>query len=186
MEIWRDVVGLEGIYKISSKGRVFSIRSNRCLKPKIDKYGYKVVTLCVQGKRCHRTIHRLVAEAFIPNLENKPTVNHINEDKLDNSVENLEWATVAENVNHGSRNERMARTKSRKPVIQLTLDGEFITEWAGAKEAGRKTGINRRCISKCCKGERLSAGGYKWMYKEDYEDGMVRRESDKNDTTETL
>lgn len=109
--IRRAVKGFEGVYEVTSGGLVISIRKHMLLKPKIDRYGYPVVTLFCRNHPRYVPIHRLVAEVFIPNPENKPAVNHIDENKLNNSVGNLEWVTVKENDNHGTRNVRMAESR---------------------------------------------------------------------------
>lgn len=160
---WKPVVGFEDYYLVSDNGQVWSLYRHKTLKSTIDKYGYEKVGLYADGKVYTRTVHRLVAQAFISNPNNLPTVNHINEDKTDNRVSNLEWASVADNDNHGTRNERMANTKSRKPVERINTDGTIVT-YKGVKDAWRKTGITRSCISLCCKNIRKTAGGYKWRY----------------------
>ena len=160
---WKPVVGFEEHYLVSDSGQVWSLHRHKALKPKIDRYGYEVVGLSIKGKSYHRTIHRLVAQAFISNPDNLPTVNHINEDKTDNRAINLEWASIADNDNHGTRNERMANTKCRLPVEQISPDGEVV-RFKGVKDASRKTGINRCGIALCCKNIRKTAGGYKWRY----------------------
>lgn len=160
---WRHLKGFEEHYLVSDVGQVWSIRRNKVLKPKIDRYGYEVVGLSVNGRTYHRTIHRLVAQAFIPNPGNLPTVNHINEDKRDNRASNLEWTSIADNDNHGTRNERMANTKSKHPIEQIANDGTIV-RYKGVKDAWRKTGINRSSISLCCRNIRKTAGGYKWRY----------------------
>jgi hypothetical protein len=159
----KPVPGLEGLYSVSDDGRVFSHIRNRELKPKIDRYGYKAVTLSRNGKSYYTTVHRLVAITFIPNAFSKKCVNHINEIKTDNRVENLEWVTVKENDNHGTRNSRMSDTKSKKPVMQILPDGT-IRYFKGVKDAGRQTGINRSNITECCKGVRRTAGYSEWRY----------------------
>ena len=160
---WRHIKGFEDYYLISDTGQVWSARRDRCLKPKIDRDGYEVVVLSVDGQSYYRSVHRLVAQAFLPNPRSLPTVNHINEIKTDNRVSNLEWASVADNDNHGTRNKRMADTKSRLPIVQIFSDGSTI-KYKGVKDASRKTGINRSCIAKCCKNIRKTAGGYEWRY----------------------
>ena len=160
---WRHIKGFEEQYLVSDIGQVWSIRRNKLLKPVIDKYGYEKVGLYRERKIHTRSVHRLVAQAFIPNPNNLPTVNHINEDKTDNRVNNLEWASIAHNDNHGTRNERMANTKSKRPIERISPDGEIVI-YKGVKDAWRKTGINRSSISLCCKNIRKTAGGYKWRY----------------------
>lgn len=161
--IWRQIKGFEWCYLVSDAGQIWSIRRKKVLKPKIDKYGYEVVGLSLNGKIYHRTVHRLVAQAFVPNPHNLPTVNHINEVKTDNRATNLEWMSIADNDNHGTRNEKMADTKCKSPVEQVFPDGSTV-RYKGVKDASRKTGINRGCIALCCKNTRKTAGGYKWRY----------------------
>ena len=160
---WRHIKGFEDRYLVSDIGQVWSLLRHRVLKPTIDKYGYEKVGLS-DGRKVHtRTVHRLVAQAFIPNPNNLPTVNHINENKTDNRSVNLEWSSIADNDNHGTRNKRMAETKCRLPVEQIFPDGTIV-RYKGAKDAFRKTGINRCDIALCCKNIRKTAGGYKWRY----------------------
>lgn len=160
---WQPVKGFENYYLVSTGGQIWSLHRHRALKPKIDKYGYEVVSLSLNGVLHHRTVHRLVAQAFIPNSLNLPTVNHINENKTDNRVVNLEWASVRDNDNHGTRNQRMSDSKCNNPVEQVFPDGTTIV-YKGAKDASRKTSINRCQIAKCCKNLAKTAGGYKWRY----------------------
>lgn len=160
---WKPIVGFEGHYLVSDDGQVWSLYRHRALKPTVDKYGYEKVGLFDGRKACPKTVHRLVAQAFIPNPNNLPSVNHINEDKTDNRASNLEWVSVADNDNHGTRNARMADTKCRSPVEQIFPDGTTV-RYKGAKDAHRKTGINRCCIALCCKNIRKTAGGYEWRY----------------------
>ena len=114
MEEWKDIKGYEGLYQISNKGRVKSLGNNKTRKEKIrdgkiGNRGYKKISLCKNGKEKKYSIHRLVAEAFLPNPDNLPVVNHKDENKLNNNVENLEWCTQAYNVNYSHNN-----CKSRK------------------------------------------------------------------------
>ena len=160
---WKPVTGFEEHYLVSDSGQVWSLRRHKALRPNIDRYGYEVVGLSLNGKVHHRTVHRLVAQAFLPNPHNLPTVNHINEVKTDNRATNLEWMSVADNDNHGTRNEKMADTKCKLPVEQVFPDGT-TARYKGVKDASRQTGINRCCIALCCKNIRLTAGGYEWRY----------------------
>jgi hypothetical protein len=162
-EIWKPIKGYEMYYLVSDGGQVWSRRKQKILRPKIDRYGYKVVCLSVGGKCYHKTVHRLVAQTFIPNPLNLTTVNHINEIKTDNRVTNLEWTSIADNDNYGTRNQRIADTKCKQPVEQILKDGRTVL-YKGVKDAWRKTGINRCCIANCCKGIRKTAGGYQWRY----------------------
>lgn len=166
-EIWRDIDGYEGIYQISNKGRVKSLHngSERILRPVIDKYGYMFVYLSNNSVRKYFRLHRLVALAFIPNPENKPQVNHKDENKKNNCVENLEWITHIDNCNYGTRNERIGDSQS-KPIFQYSKSGDFIREWKSAREVERVLDIYNTGIIACCKGKRKSAGGFVWRYKE--------------------
>lgn len=150
-------------YEITEDGRIFSLKKNKWLRPKIDRYGYQVYTLRVNGKAYCKTAHRLVAMTYIPNPNNLPCVNHINENKLDNRVENLEWCTVRHNDNHGTRNERISRTKCQRPVIQTLADGTEI-HYRGVKDAWRKTGIRWSQIAKACRGIIQTTHDTKWRY----------------------
>lgn len=160
---WKPIKGFEDYYLISEDGSVWSLRRRKILSTELDRYGYLKVVLSVNGKCSYKTVHRLVAETFIPNPMNYPTVNHINENKTDNRISNLEWVSVKANVNHGTRNERMAKSKCHKPVEQLFQDGTSV-KFDGVKDASRKTGIHRCQIAKCCKNTIGMAGGYKWRY----------------------
>ena len=166
-EIWKDIEGYEGLYQISNKGRVKSLKwgKERILKPGITSSGYLKVLLCKNGMIKHIKIHRLVANAFITNPENKPQVNHKDENKFNNSVNNLEWSTAKENNNFGTRNERAGNSLSI-PILQYSKSGDFIREWLGAREVERVLGINNSNITKCCKGKRKYAGSFIWRYKE--------------------
>ena len=166
-EEWKDVKGYEGLYQVSSLGRVFSIRSNRCLQAyrRSKDKPYLTVSLCVNNERKHYKVHRLVAEAFIPNPDNLEYVNHINEDGADNRVENLEWCTAKYNNNYGTRIQRVSKALGI-PVDQYSLNGEFIKTWDSANEASKKLSIYSASITRVCKGENKTAGGYKWQYHE--------------------
>ena len=168
---FKPINGYGGRYLVSDQGGVYSTYSKRIrlLSQKIDRYGYPVVALSRGGVVKHIPVHRLVAMAFVENPYNKPCVNHINEDKTDNRAVNLEWVTVKENDNHGTRNVRMANSKKKNPVVQMDLYGKVIAIHACLIDAQRTTGLNRYCIREVCRGNRKTAGGYKWKYRKDIE-----------------
>lgn len=172
MEVWKDIEGYEGLYQVSDKGRVKSLGNGKSgnSKKKILKAsktggGYMLVNLCKEGNIKHYTIHRLVAQAFIDNPDNLPEVNHKDENKENNAVNNLEWCTKEYNINYGTARKRMAEKQS-KAVIGISKVSGLILEFPSTQEASRQTGINRGNISSCCIGKLKSAGGYYWMYAE--------------------
>lgn len=162
-------------YCVSDAGEVFSLRFRNTnqikkLKPMINRDGYAFVDLRVTGKRVAKKIHRIVAEAFIPNPENKPQVNHKNGVKTDNRVENLEWVTNEENMRHsfavlGHKSSHFGKRYVKFKIILQIKDGETIAEFNGVKDIEVKTGINHRHISDCCNGKRKMCGGFSWKYK---------------------
>ena len=175
-EVWRDITGYEGYYQVSSEGRAKSLERTfidkigreryvkECiLKPVIDRYGYLSVSLYADGKQKKLRVHRLVCEAFHENHDNKPDVNHINENKTDNRAVNLEWCTAKENCNHGTRNERSAKKRS-KPVGQYTLDGELVKIWPSVMETERQAGFSNGNISQAANGKFKQAYGFIWKY----------------------
>lgn len=168
MEIWKDVEGYEGLYQVSSEGRVKSLGNNKTRKEKIlknckDKDGYLYVLLCKEGKKKYFTIHRLVAKAFLSNPNNLLEVNHKDENKQNNCVENLEWCDCKYNINYGTRTERFIKSKSI-PILQFTKDGDFVRRWDGIRQVERELGINNRSICSCLKGKTKSAGNFRWCY----------------------
>ena len=173
IEIFKDIKDYEGLYQVSNLGQILSLNYYRSGKPKLlkpgkNKKGYLLVNLYKNRKRKSYKIHQLVAEHFIPNPDNLPEINHIDEDKTNNRVDNLEWKSHKDNCNHGTRNERIAKTmtngKRSKPVLQLSLSGELIREWPSISECGRN-GFNHRNIVSCCNGKLKQYKGFRWMYK---------------------
>lgn len=166
-EIWKDIEGYDGKYKISNFGNVYSEKSNRILKYNINKQGYSYVVLTNEGYRKTHKIHRLVAQAFIPNTENKLEVNHIDENKTNNNVNNLEWSTRKENCNHGTRSLRMGTTlKNRKDLSKPVCcsNGKIYPSIA---EASRKLNLDKSDIAKNCKGISKHVGNYTFKYMEE-------------------
>lgn len=174
-----DMVQIEGFpnYYITRDGRVWSERRQIFLKDCDAGVGhgkrYRKVSLCNNGHIENCTIHRLVAKAFIPNPDNLPQVNHKDENPSNNHVDNLEWCTNAYNNAYGTKGARtsaaqMNRKDHSKPVIQYTLDGEYVAEYPSCKEAWRQTGISRSHIGDCCNHYRnqYTCEGYRWEWKE--------------------
>lgn len=165
MEIWKNVKDYEGLYQVSNLGRVKRVSYNKILKPSCNKYGYLIVGLYKNGKSKSHYIHRLVANEFITNPNNLPCINHMDENKFNNTVENLEWCTHKYNSNYGTAAKRMG-IKHRKKVIQISLSGKIINVWNSIIDAVKKTNTNYGDISACCKNKRKTAGGYIWKYLE--------------------
>ncbi len=190
-EVWRDIIGYEGLYKVSSHGRIKSLAKPRfygesvnlknhqnalwpeiIMKPRLKKNGYLQIGLSKNGKYKTFTIHRLVAKVFISNPDNLPYVNHKDENKQNNRVDNLEWCSPAYNTNYGTAIERFSkatrnrpnRKKGIKKVFQYSLDGTLIAEFPSANEASRQTGIKQGTISSNCLGVSKSTNGYIFKY----------------------
>jgi len=178
-EVWKDIKGYEGLYQVSDMGRVKSLErtlinmngqkrhwKERILKQGANRDGYLLVSLCNgSGKMKTLLVHRLVCEAFHETPENKPEVNHINENKLDNRACNLEWVTAKENSNHGTRPARIAKARS-KPVGQYTPNGKFVKVWQSALEVEKQLGFVKSHICEVARGKRKTAYGYVWKYVE--------------------
>ena len=167
-------------YLITGHGRVFSLKYGKMkeLKQRKNNWGYYYVNLSKNGKAYTKTVHRLVGQAFIRNPENKPEINHIDEDKTNNHVSNLEWMSAKENANHGTRNERMAKTLSdgrkkgsnhplSKSVIGFKVIGCGIKYYAYINEC-EKDGFYASSIVQCCKGKLKTSKGYKWYYTDEF------------------
>ena len=161
METWVTIKGYEN-YEVSRNGLVRNAKSGEILKATLNTWGYPSVTLCCDGKRKNVTVHRLVAEAFIPNIHNLPEVNHLDENKTNNAVNNLEWTTKKTNMNYGTRTQR-ASEKKFKRVVQCSMTGEVIKVWQSVKEA-EEYGFHHSAISECCHGKRKSHGGFVWRW----------------------
>ena len=163
IEIWRDVIGFENLYLVSNLGNVYSIHSKKQLKLK-DNKGYYNVTLFKNGKRYYKIVHRLVAEAFIPNPNNFKEINHKDENKINNNVVNLEWCDAKYNLNYGKRR-IIASLHIKKPILQCDLDGNVIKEWCGGIDASKELNIGHKGISRCANGLRNHYKGFKWVFK---------------------
>lgn len=189
----KPVVGYEGYYEVDQFGRVFGLDrivtvvdgkrtyekplSGKQMKQSMHDKGYKTVSLTKDGKTKMMFVHRIVAEAFLPNPDNMPMVNHKDEDKTNNFIENLEWCTAAYNRTYGKAVEKQAKklrgreSKKRVAVIQRSLDGEFMNWHSSIKEAAESVNGASGAISAVCKGKRKMAYGYMWEYDGERKEG---------------
>lgn len=177
-EVWKDVPNYEGIYKASNFGRIKMVKrtltdslgkkinkKEHILKPRTGNR-YYMIALYKNGKREDLLLHRVIAQTFIPNPENKPFVNHKDENCFNNCSDNLMWCTQKENMNWGTINERMSKnSKSKRKVNQYDMDGNFIKQWDCMTDFYKSKGLKLKTgIIECCKGRRQSHMGYKWKY----------------------
>lgn len=185
-EIWKPIKNFEELYQISNLGNVksigrykYSFKDNKkiyedkeIMLKTINDRGYMKLHLSKNGKRYLRYIHRLVAEAFIPNPKNYPQVNHIDEDKLNNSIENLEWCTAKYNINYGTARARTIvglkkyNSSHRNPNSKRVRCVETNKVYQTLVEAGEDIGISYTCISAQLHGKQKTAGGFHWEYAE--------------------
>lgn len=168
--MWKKIIidNIETDYSVSTEGEVRKDSTNYLLSQS-SQQDYKFVTLQIKGSQKRMRVHRLVAFAFIDNPEDKPYVNHINGIRSDNRVENLEWVTPAENIQHAVATGLMISGRSI-PVVQYNLDGEEMMTFESASEAARQTGCQQEKITMCCRRQRISTNDYQWRYLGDGQD----------------
>lgn len=140
MEIWKDIKGYEGLYKVSSKGRILGVKRNKEVKPILVKSGYYVVNLSKNNKIKQFRVQRLVAIAFLPNPCGYPIINHKDENKTNNNVENLEWCDDKYNIEYSNVREYAYRV-TRKPIDVYDLNGKFLQRFISIAEAAKAFGI---------------------------------------------
>lgn len=173
IEIWKDIIGYENKYQISNIGNVRNSKLKH-IESIISNTGYVRIGLRNQGKKLF-LVHRLVAIAFIPNLENKPHINHIDGNKLNNTIINLEWVTQSENEIHAHKTGLKPKPQYWKgkfgidngssiKVLQINKLGAIIDSFNSIREASIKCSVDESDIVKVCKGKRITAGGYVWKY----------------------
>lgn len=161
----KDIQNYEGLYGITEDGKVWSYRSKKFLSPGTESGGYLKVGLCKDGIRKQFKVHRLVAQAYIPNPDNLPQVNHLDEVKTNNCVSNLSWSTASDNCKYGTHMDRVkANGNGGRPrkVYCVELDKEFPSITAAAREIG----VHKQCIGDCLRGLQKTSGGYHWQYVE--------------------
>lgn len=159
---WRDIGGYTGLYKVSDRGDIFSIRAGRIMSPSKCN-GYLHVSLRKDGVVLNKLIHRLVAEAFIPNPYALLEINHKDEDRANNVVDNLEWCTRSYNLKYGTAQQRRV-AKISKSVKACCYDGACLMEFPDVGTAARATGASQCGILNCCKGKQVTAAGLRWEY----------------------
>jgi len=179
-EIWKPIKNYEEYYEISNHGNVRRIKYDNkgnlkqyplpnYIKNKIDKDGYKRYTLSLKSKNKEFSSHRLVAQAFIPNPNNYPVVNHKDGDKNNNNIDNLEWCSIQHNNIHALENKLRVMPmgndlKTSKSVLKFDKDGNFIEKYESSGDASRKNGILSSHIRDCCRGSLKTYKGYVWKY----------------------
>lgn len=163
--MWKDIKNYEGLYKVNEDGEVLGVKRNKLISPHLvgKRKEYLQVNLCKDGKIKAHYLHRLVAEAFIPNPDNLPEVNHRDENKLNNTASNLEWCSSSYNSSYGTRTDRI-KAKTAYKVCQYSMNGELIAIYDSTRDAANATGADNSTISKVCRGEKNSHHGYKWAY----------------------
>lgn len=165
MKQWKEVKGYEGLYLVSDSGDVVSV--TRGLKiPQVNEDGYLRVQLCKGGVQKNYYVHRLVAEAFIENPQGLPIINHRDENKMNNVVDNLEWCTNLYNNTYGTRMERVANARKDKrtvAILQFDIDGKFVRRWDGVYLACRELGVCKASVHRCIRGKQNTAGGFRWV-----------------------
>lgn len=163
-EIWKDIKGYEGLYQVSNYGRIINYKSKRILKGRVS-FGYLRITLYKYGKAKTFMVHRLVAEAFISNPNKLPQINHKDENKMNNNVNNLEWCNSQYNINYGKRNEIVSKKLTNHPKKSKKIRCvETGIVYSSSREIERELGYFHSNILACCNGKRKTRGGYHWEY----------------------
>lgn len=158
----KEILGYEGLYSVDENGNIYSLRNNKILKGQKNSNGYLRVGLSKNGKVKLLFIHHIVADCFLDNKNQ--CINHKNGIKIDNRLENLEYTTFGENIQHAYDNGLNTAESYSKRVMQFDINGIFIKTHKSMLDAEKSTGINNSKICACCKGKRKTAGGYKWIY----------------------
>lgn len=171
MTEWFDIPGYEGLYEITARGEVRNAKTRNYLNGNVNSHGYIVVSLTKNGKKKDCKLHRLLALTFLPNPSDFDCINHKDGNKLNNSLDNLEWCTKGQNNRHAR--ETLGVDMSAKPVYQSTLAGNFVALWANISAAAKSVGVTPLCITDCCEGRTETAGGFAWNYAGDIANDFV-------------
>ena len=159
-EVWKEIPGHEGRYEASSLGRIRFVPDGHILSCHIEPHGYVVTSLCKDGKHRPIRVHIIIARTFLPNPDNLPCINHKDEDKTNNRVDNLEWCTQAYNINYGSIRERMSANSARARAVDVfDKSGRKVAEYSRVGEAADALGVTRTYITKCASGRRKTCKG---------------------------
>lgn len=180
-EVWKDIKGYEGLYQVSNLGRIKGLKrkvkspqgssgfrtiKEKILIPHISNRGYAVVNLSKDNIKVLRSIHGLVCDAFLENPNNYHCINHKDENKLNNCVNNLEWCTTRYNNLYNNKIDRLTKARMKK-IVQIDNDNKAIKIWESSKTVGDALGISNTLITRCCRERGKTAGGYKWKYADD-------------------
>lgn len=164
-EVWKDIPNYEGHYQASNLGRIKSLkRKGRILKQGISHNGYLSVVLSKNGKVKTYRVHRLICNTFIDNHFNKPEINHIDGNKKNNKISNLEWCTCSENMIHAYSTGIFKASGPKKNINQFNINGTFIRKWNSQSEAAKQLNIHQSAISNCCNQKVKTVGGYVWKF----------------------
>lgn len=171
---WKDIPEYEGYYQINNCGEIRNVRTNKKIKPFLNKYGYLQVTLCKNKKTKLFRVHRLVSLCFLPKVKGKELINHINGNKKDNRVENLEWCNASENIKHAYENKLQEPLIGKDNILskvtyQYDINHNLIKVWESIGCISRELNIKKQYISACCLGKIKSTHGYIFKYSEECE-----------------
>ena len=158
--MWKQIKGTK--YEVNENGEVRNSETGHIKSTRLNRCGYPEVRLYIDGKCRNKLVHRYVAEAFIPNPHGYPSVNHIDENKLNNRADNLEWCDVKYNINYGTRTKRSSAGRGKR--VSAYINGEKVAEYASISEAANATGAKQENITNVLRGRGKTAAGYEWRW----------------------